>query len=201
MEFELQCTMAIDAFESSKDNLRAYIKIFKNSPTELSSFEEIQDYVLRTAKEKHRFFRNIHSCIVSHANISKLFYWKGDGFKGKNKFPGSDDEKDKIKEHLKMLRKGLLSFNENDRELRDHIEHFDERLINTAYFSDVSTLGFAHSSSLDERREKINKENYLREIIFDENQIKYIVRGKNYDLRSMVEDILKLNQRVQGLTL
>lgn len=196
-ELEMQCIMALEAFHASRINLKEYKEICLSQPTDLSDFNQMKQFCQNASEGQYKFFRNIHSLIVCHANISKLLHWKGNGFRGKNKFPGSDDEKDKIKKHLSELRKGLNSFINNDRELRDHIEHFDERLINSAYQSDISNLRFCNSSEREKRADAISKEQYLREIICDE--MKYAVRGKDYNLKGMIEDVEKLQQKIHAL--
>ncbi|GGI87879.1 hypothetical protein [Legionella impletisoli] len=196
-ELEMQCIMALEAFKASRINLKEYKETCLNRSTDLSDFNQMKQFCQKASEGQYKFFRNIHSLIVCHANISKLLHWKGKGFRGKNKFPGSDDEKDKIKKHLSELRKSLNSFVNNDRTIRDYVEHFDECLINSACQSDISNLRFCHSSERVQRANSISKEQYLREIIYDD--MKYAVSGKDYDLKGMIEDVEKLQQKIHAL--
>ncbi|MFO9347289.1 hypothetical protein SDB24_03955 [Legionella pneumophila serogroup 1] len=194
-ELKLQCSMALDAFNAAKRDLQIYAERSKKEPDNLTDIDEVRQYFEKASEAQHGFFRNVHSFIVCHANISKLFHWKGNGYKGQNKFPGSNEEKEKIKEHLQFLRQGLDSFEDNHRELRDHIEHFDERLINSAYISDICSLSFKHSTSQNERAIGKSKKDYLREIVYD--QMIYSVRGIDYNLAIMVKDVMKLKNGLE----
>ncbi|MGQ3890229.1 hypothetical protein ACQUW5_14535 [Legionella sp. CNM-1927-20] len=91
---------------------------------------------------------------------------------------------------FKELRKDTETFKENNRPLRNHLEHFDERLISKASHSNASSLRFVHSSKRSEYAIGSSETNYLRTIIYDKGI--YSIAGHDYCLNFMLNELNSL---------
>lgn len=190
-ELDSQAHMAISALCEASNYFEKYS--LAQRITNEKSLDKISSEDIKLATHNAReMFRNIHSFISCHANISKLLNWKGGS--REHKFPGSRSEKKTLITKLKQLKENLSSL--NCRKLRDHLEHYGERIIFYSYNSNVSSFAIKHSSKREERANNMEEKDYMRLFLYDVK--KYIFRGEEFDISKMESDIYTLIERIKS---
>ena len=174
-EAATQCQFALAAARHFNNALNKTL----NKPRDNSSDATTQGW------DWHReVFVAIHSLLTHASNVSKIFWPAGDG---------RDEATRKRLERAKELRAyiGLPDDNHflKDRKLRNHLEHFDERL--------------------DQWRETRQHRHYVQDIIapkgaiagieekyffrwYDQNTRRFIFRGEPFDIQALVTAIGQL---------
>ena len=165
--------MAIDAMEDVAQHLEKKRNAAANNPIP----SEVR-------KETLRAFRNLHSFLHYHSNISKLLWT-------------SKQENKAIMQAIHGIRTKLKldddsnTFHHAKRALRDHIEHYDKRVIPLmATTGNMSSFRTCTSKSLSQMAVGTTEENYMRVFVVDTKE--YIFQGQVHDLAKMEQDVRNL---------
>ena len=171
-EADTQCRLVIGAV-AALNNAMQVSSQERNGPTDWQRFEFIQGEV----------FRSLHSLLTHASNVSRLF-WPPTG-------KGEVAQKREERGRLLRQRVGLPDDNHplKNRTLRDHLEHFDERI--------------------DDWRETSVRKNYVQDIVgpkgmivgleeedmmrwYDPSQKRFIFRGEDFNIQDLVAAIDQL---------
>jgi hypothetical protein len=206
--------MAIDALEMAGANIVDYNKkskilnsdsFLKKKTVTLPNGQDAVEYnqdkcrlmLRKIDKVTSSFLRNMHSFVLCHANISKIKEWKG---KNSN-YPFSGN-KDNIKDKISCLFKGLTTFNANNvRELRNHLEHYEERLF---HFSSTAIDKFSMFSMGNISSDVSNAQSMRCFLYEDERALEdfmgakkiYKIRNDKYNILDMEKDIFQLKDNI-----
>lgn len=179
-EAETQCRLAIGAVIALNNAMQADSKN-EDGTQDWEKFEYIQGEI----------FRSIHSILTHASNISRIF-WPSEG---------GGERAAKRKERGRVLRQRVGLPDENHplhkRTLRDHLEHFDERI--------------------DHWRETSVRKNYAQDLVgpkgmiagfedtdmmrwYDPERKSFLFRGEEFDIQELVSaiDVLRPVLRQAG---
>ena len=148
-------------------------------------------------------FRNIHSFLTHASNVSRMF-WLSTPTKKKNE--SDEDYKARLLKLDKVARAEALkreySLKENsvlkNRNLRDHLEHYEERLDHWRKNSKNRNIAPENIGSLSSIRPSPDALDNMRQ--FDPNRNIYMFHGEEYDLQSIataISEILSLGQNLE----
>lgn len=175
-ELELQCRFALNAAHQVDMSIQQLV----------------------VAEHDWRFFheetlRGLHSFLTHSSNISKLLWPAIGDFKKKNK---KMDQKETTKRLRAEALRSLLGV-EGDwllarRTLRDHLEHFDERLDTWASTPDRKNY---ISDNIGELIGGVDESDHIRH--FDPKRYTFLFRGERYSLKIMIEETIQLHKKAQ----
>jgi len=182
MELKKQCEFALGAVNQINNALQATRN--RELPPDQSSYAH------------NEVFRGLHSFLTHTSNISRIL-WPPIPQKRKNE-SNSDyvkrfkklprvERSDALKEFLEIDDHHILK----ERRLRDHLEHYDERL---DHWSESSERRNIVSDMIGDPSAIVGIDDADRMRTFNPNGAKYIFRGEEYDVQAMssaVEELLK----------
>jgi len=204
MELKALGVMAIDALEvaeNSRWKKRALTEEL-NSESPSMAADDTQQLVKKISAENYKLFRNIHSFLSCCANVSKLIWLnpKADSL-DLQKRGVSKERIEEISRKLEAIRSKLQlngkgTFYWENRELRNHLEHYNIRLFSLmAETGNMCSFRTCDSSSLSQRATDTTEKNYMRTFVVDTKQ--YIFQGSLYDLSKMEQDIRYLLHAIE----
>lgn len=211
-ELKFQADMALDALEQVNVDLKINCNPQQMQQALLDHAKNNPFTPFSTPPGIIKCYRNLHSFIVLHSNISKLLCWSGKfqenhvilamdssntNDKAKNEVIVTlEAEASAIQDKLKTLAKGLKTFNVKNRQLRNNIEHYEERIIPAAFSSgNITSIRLCNSKNFNDRAIDRTLSAYMREYVIDEK--KYYFRGElSGDLSKMEKDIRELQARI-----
>lgn len=133
----------------------------------------------------------IQSLLVAAANVSKLLWKYG---KGRGESLEEHNEDLRLREQLRAtlaIERDMQSYVFGKRELRNHYEHYDERIVNHLRSSNIVVEGMGAIASVA----NLDEENILRFYNSTTNSISF--KKDEVDLRALVEEIKWLQEQVK----
>ncbi|TVQ10055.1 MAG: hypothetical protein EA368_08240 [Leptolyngbya sp. DLM2.Bin27] len=159
------------------------------------------------SNQRHFFysevFRSIHSFLTHASNVSRMFW---PSVPRKKKYESNEAYKARILKLDKVARAEALkeeySLKENsalkNRNLRDHLEHYDERLDHWRKNSKNRNIAPENIGPLSSIRPSPDALDNMRQ--FDPSRNIYMFRGEEYDLQNIataISEILSLSQNLE----
>lgn len=144
-------------------------------------------------------FRGLHSFLTHASNVSKLLWptspWKRDD--------ESEEEYERRREHMKQRARKLremLDVEEGeehplkDRQLRNHLDHYDERLDHWATTSERRNL-VSDMIGPPDAIKGIEASDRMR--TFDPGEGEFIFRGEHHDIQELATAVERLHSRAE----
>ncbi|MEA5448519.1 hypothetical protein VB780_08080 [Leptolyngbya sp. CCNP1308] len=192
-EIKDQCEYALSAIRHSDYALQQIIQQVSTRDIDYNQLRLFQSEVSR----------NIHSFLTHASNVSRMFW---PPFPRKEKTETDKDYKDKLLITDRVVRAKALkeeySLKENnvlkDRKLRNHLEHYDERLDDWSKNSknrNIATINIGPLGSISPSSDPLDN---MRQ--FDPDRNIYRFRGEDYDLQNIktaISEILTLSQNLE----
>lgn len=188
-EIEDQCEYALSAIKHSDDALQQLKLSTPDADQRRLFYSEV--------------FRNIHSFLTHASNVSRMF-WPPIPRKGKNQVDKAYEDKLLTLDRVVRARalKEEYSLKENNalknRNLRDHLEHYDERLDHWSKNSKNKNIATTNIGPLGSISPSPDLSDNMRQ--FDDARKIYRFRGEDYDLQSIADaigEILLLSQNLK----
>ena len=192
LEAATQCQFAINA-----------VLTLNNLMPKLDEATNNGDVELQTTLQQE-IFRNIHSILTHASNVSKIF-WPSTPRRRSGESEANYHSR--CSSLPKLVRaaelRELLALPENthalkSRELRDHLEHFDERLDHWQ----------AHSERKNYFHDSIGSREYLSGVDdidikrwYDPSRKRMIFRGESFDLQELVDGIIDMHTKLENIHL
>ena len=166
---------------------RVYLsELYKQSYFALKALESIQSPQRTDDTQEHVLsnFFSAHSFLIHVANISKLLSPPPQTVK---KYPESEDVSRQLREMLSIEKTSPIL----DRTLRNHLEHFDERIHEMFRVKDED-IGYQDSNIGPLNKIKGKQRVYRMRHYIPETST-YIFQNERYNLKILENEVIKLN--------
>ena len=170
-EVNLQCTFALIAVSNIDNSLKIL-----NEQKNMNNFGNIMDFI----------WYSIHSFLISTGNLSKLF-WPSNNAGEFGKQRGK-----KLREIFSLEDNSPL----NSRTLRNHFEHFDERLDNLVA-SRENIFADSNIGQIENMIGNLKPEDYLRH--YDPTTKTVYFKGDKFSILPIIKEIIKLQNISKSL--
>lgn len=185
-ELQVQCGFALDAFEAVERALDEYATTDPNTAKAWPSRDAV--------------FRNLHSFLTHAANVSKML-WPALPNQRKHESPEAYQERiSKLARYKRglFLREALGRDDSSpliSRELRDHLDHFDQRL--DTWSADEGRRHYLQNYIGDARkRTSIKRGHQMRS--FDPERKVFGFRGEEFELAVILPELRDIKLRSAG---
>jgi hypothetical protein len=189
LEAATQCQFAINAVHTLNDLIPKWEEATHNGNVDLQTTLH------------YEIFRTIHSLLTHASNVSKLFW---PGMPRRRSGESDADFHSRCYALPKLARaaelRGLLALPEDShalksRKLRDHLEHFDERLDHWQA-SSFSKNYFHDSIGSREYLSGVNDIDIMR--WYDPSRKRMLFRGESFDLQELVNGITDVLTKLES---
>ena len=160
-EVNRQCTFALIAVSNMDDSLKIL-----NEQKNMNNFGNIMDFI----------WYSIHSFLISTGNLSKLFWPPKNDYKWRGQ---------KLRAIFSVEDTSPL----NSRTLRNHFEHFDERL-DTWVSSRENIFADSNIGQIENMIGNLKPEDYLRH--YDPTTKTVYFKGDKFSILPIIKEIIKL---------
>ena len=142
-------------------------------------------------------FRNLHSFLTHSANISKLLWPVGSNENKSLELPDDNPEKVRVLRAINLrniLQLSKSHYQLQNRKLRNHLEHYDERLDDWAKSSKNHNIVIDFIGSYDS---VIGIEQTDRMRWYDPRTRMFYFRGEKFDLENIHSEVIELMKKVE----